>query len=237
MRWPPQRSASALHAAREHSDHRCTHSSRRRRNVLGAVAVTSRARWSMRALDVMVALSAGFMIAVSLGRPAAGSDRARRTRRGARRARRLSARPPHAAHVRPDISISARRHTGHGVGQRVGAGRACCFTRSSTAWRSRAVSSVSASLGCLVFVRGSAAQASRRAGDLEPVSRRRRGRRARARRGGRAGRRDHGRRAAHGILTGLRDMGLAIAAGVTLYVGGVEPRARVSVEAGLAHAA
>ena len=36
-------------------------------NVLGAVAVTSRARWSMRALDVMVALSAGFMIAVSLG--------------------------------------------------------------------------------------------------------------------------------------------------------------------------
>ena len=36
-------------------------------NVLGAVAVTSRTRWSMRALDVMVALSAGFMIAVSLG--------------------------------------------------------------------------------------------------------------------------------------------------------------------------
>ena len=36
-------------------------------NVLGAVAVTARARWSMRALDVMVALSAGFMIAVSLG--------------------------------------------------------------------------------------------------------------------------------------------------------------------------
>lgn len=36
-------------------------------NVLGAVAVTSRARWSMRALDMMVALSAGFMIAVSLG--------------------------------------------------------------------------------------------------------------------------------------------------------------------------
>ena len=36
-------------------------------NVLGAAAVTSRARWSMRALDVMVALSAGFMIAVSLG--------------------------------------------------------------------------------------------------------------------------------------------------------------------------
>ena len=36
-------------------------------NVLGAAAVTSRARWSVRALDVMVALSAGFMIAVSLG--------------------------------------------------------------------------------------------------------------------------------------------------------------------------
>jgi zinc and cadmium transporter len=36
-------------------------------NVLGAVAVTSRARWSVRALDVMVALSAGFMIAVALG--------------------------------------------------------------------------------------------------------------------------------------------------------------------------
>ena len=36
-------------------------------NVLGAAAVTSRARWSMRALDTMVALSAGFMIAVSLG--------------------------------------------------------------------------------------------------------------------------------------------------------------------------
>jgi len=36
-------------------------------NVLGAAAVTSRARWSMRALDVMVALSAGFMIAVSVG--------------------------------------------------------------------------------------------------------------------------------------------------------------------------
>jgi len=35
--------------------------------VLGAAAVTSRARWSMRALDVMVALSAGFMIAVSVG--------------------------------------------------------------------------------------------------------------------------------------------------------------------------
>ena len=36
-------------------------------NVLGAAAVTSRARWSVRALDVMVALSAGFMIAVSMG--------------------------------------------------------------------------------------------------------------------------------------------------------------------------
>lgn len=36
-------------------------------NVLGAAAVTSRARWSMRALDMMVALSAGFMIAVSVG--------------------------------------------------------------------------------------------------------------------------------------------------------------------------
>jgi len=36
-------------------------------NVLGAAAVTSRAKWSVRALDVMVALSAGFMIAVSVG--------------------------------------------------------------------------------------------------------------------------------------------------------------------------
>ncbi|HUQ80930.1 MAG TPA: ZIP family metal transporter [Gemmatimonadaceae bacterium] len=36
-------------------------------NIVGAAAVTSRARWSMRALDTMVALSAGFMIAVSLG--------------------------------------------------------------------------------------------------------------------------------------------------------------------------
>ena len=35
-------------------------------NVLGAVAVTSRARWSVRALDAVVALSAGFLIAVSL---------------------------------------------------------------------------------------------------------------------------------------------------------------------------
>ena len=36
-------------------------------NVLGAVAVTSLARWTMRALDRMVALSAGFIIALSLG--------------------------------------------------------------------------------------------------------------------------------------------------------------------------
>jgi ZIP family zinc transporter/zinc and cadmium transporter len=36
-------------------------------NVLGAAAVTSRAKWSVRALDVRVALSAGFMIAVSVG--------------------------------------------------------------------------------------------------------------------------------------------------------------------------
>ena len=35
-------------------------------NVLGALAVTSRARWSMRALDMMIALSAGFMIAVAM---------------------------------------------------------------------------------------------------------------------------------------------------------------------------
>jgi ZIP family zinc transporter/zinc and cadmium transporter len=35
-------------------------------NVLGAVAVTSRARWSVRALDAMIALSAGFMISVTL---------------------------------------------------------------------------------------------------------------------------------------------------------------------------
>ena len=33
-------------------------------NVLGAVAVVSRARWSVRALDAMIALSAGFMMAV-----------------------------------------------------------------------------------------------------------------------------------------------------------------------------
>ena len=35
-------------------------------NLLGAVAVTSRARWSVRALDVMLAFAAGFMIAVGL---------------------------------------------------------------------------------------------------------------------------------------------------------------------------
>jgi ZIP family zinc transporter/zinc and cadmium transporter len=35
-------------------------------NLLGAAAVTSRARWSVRALDAMIALSAGFMISVSL---------------------------------------------------------------------------------------------------------------------------------------------------------------------------
>jgi ZIP family zinc transporter/zinc and cadmium transporter len=35
-------------------------------NVLGALAVTSRARWSMRALDMMIALAAGFMVAVAV---------------------------------------------------------------------------------------------------------------------------------------------------------------------------
>jgi ZIP family zinc transporter/zinc and cadmium transporter len=35
-------------------------------NVLGALAVTSRTRWSVRALDALVALSAGFMICVAL---------------------------------------------------------------------------------------------------------------------------------------------------------------------------
>ena len=35
-------------------------------NLLGAVAVTSRARWSVRALDAMLAFAAGFMIAVAL---------------------------------------------------------------------------------------------------------------------------------------------------------------------------
>jgi ZIP family zinc transporter/zinc and cadmium transporter len=35
-------------------------------NVLGAAAVTSRSRWSVSALDKLVALSAGFMISVAL---------------------------------------------------------------------------------------------------------------------------------------------------------------------------
>lgn len=35
-------------------------------NVVGAAAVTSRASWSVRALEVMIALSAGFMISVAL---------------------------------------------------------------------------------------------------------------------------------------------------------------------------
>ncbi len=35
-------------------------------NVVGALAVTSRARWSVRALDGMLAFAAGFMIAVGL---------------------------------------------------------------------------------------------------------------------------------------------------------------------------
>ena len=35
-------------------------------NVIGAVAVVSHSRWSVRALDNMVALSAGFMISVAL---------------------------------------------------------------------------------------------------------------------------------------------------------------------------
>ena len=35
-------------------------------NLAGAVAVTSRRRWSVQSLDAMVALSAGFMIAVAL---------------------------------------------------------------------------------------------------------------------------------------------------------------------------
>jgi ZIP family zinc transporter/zinc and cadmium transporter len=35
-------------------------------NVLGAVAVASRARWSVRALEAMTALAAGFMVAVAL---------------------------------------------------------------------------------------------------------------------------------------------------------------------------
>jgi zinc and cadmium transporter len=35
-------------------------------NVIGALAVTSRTKWSVRALEMMIALSAGFMISVSL---------------------------------------------------------------------------------------------------------------------------------------------------------------------------
>ena len=35
-------------------------------NVLGALAVTTRTRWSVRALETMIALAAGFMISVSL---------------------------------------------------------------------------------------------------------------------------------------------------------------------------
>jgi zinc and cadmium transporter len=35
-------------------------------NILGAVAVTWRARWSLRTLDTLVALSAGFMISVTV---------------------------------------------------------------------------------------------------------------------------------------------------------------------------
>ncbi len=35
-------------------------------NILGALAVTSHARWSLRALDAMLSLAAGFLISVSL---------------------------------------------------------------------------------------------------------------------------------------------------------------------------
>src|SRR5437868_9375389 len=35
-------------------------------NVLGALAVTGRSRWSVRSLETMIALSAGFMISVAL---------------------------------------------------------------------------------------------------------------------------------------------------------------------------
>jgi ZIP family zinc transporter/zinc and cadmium transporter len=35
-------------------------------NVLGAVAVTARSRWSVRSLETMIALSAGFMISVAV---------------------------------------------------------------------------------------------------------------------------------------------------------------------------
>src|SRR4051812_36181276 len=36
-------------------------------NVVGALAVTVRSRWSVRSLETMIALSAGFMISVTLG--------------------------------------------------------------------------------------------------------------------------------------------------------------------------
>lgn len=36
-------------------------------NVVGALAVTGRSRWSVRSLETMIALSAGFMISVALG--------------------------------------------------------------------------------------------------------------------------------------------------------------------------
>ncbi|MGH7665075.1 MAG: ZIP family metal transporter [Gemmatimonadaceae bacterium] len=35
-------------------------------NVLGAVAITSRARWSVRALDTILSVAAGFMVSVSI---------------------------------------------------------------------------------------------------------------------------------------------------------------------------
>ena len=35
-------------------------------NVIGAAAVTSKSRWSVRALEIMVAFSAGFMVSVAL---------------------------------------------------------------------------------------------------------------------------------------------------------------------------
>ena len=35
-------------------------------NIIGAAAVVSRSRWSVRALENMVALSAGFMVSVAL---------------------------------------------------------------------------------------------------------------------------------------------------------------------------
>jgi len=36
-------------------------------NVLGALAVTVRSRWSVRSLETMIALSAGFMVSVTIG--------------------------------------------------------------------------------------------------------------------------------------------------------------------------